>query len=93
MSVDPQQPTEEHVIAFGEKLVVFKGTLTPGENALFSQMMVTAQQALQPDVAGFDADGAGSDLLTKLNWDSLTALSLDPSSRLPRAGALENANS
>lgn len=89
MSVASNQPSEEQVRAFSDKLVVFKSTLDPQENILFTNMMVTAQQALQPEVAGFDEGGA-SDLVTKLNWDALTAYSLDPSTHLNRGVGLEH---
>ena len=90
MSDVSDQPNENQVRAFSDKLVVFKTTLNPQENALFTGMMVTAQQALQPEVAGYDDGGGASDLVTKLNWDALTALSLDPSTHLSRGAGLEH---
>ncbi len=89
MSVAPDQPTAEQTRAFGEKLIAFRGTLDPREDALFVDMMVSAREALQAEVMGFDSESTPSDLVTKINWDALTALSIAPPPNVAEGNRLD----
>ena len=93
MSESIEQPSAEQVQAFGDKLVTFKQSLGPREQQLFTEMMSAAQESLVPDVAGFDGEGPASDLVTKINWDALTTLSIAPSPNLYEGGRLDHNDS
>jgi hypothetical protein len=68
----------DNVSALNNKLTTFMAGLTPGEQRVMGSILQAAHDTLGgSDVAGYDA-GDQHDLLTKINWDGLTTMSVTP---------------
>ncbi len=66
---------EHDITSVNTKLQTFMGSLTPGERQVMSGILEAARDGLSNrDVAGYDA----GDLVTKINWDALTTMSVTP---------------